>query len=639
VKLRLAGALALAGVCASAALPSHAATPSRIVFAANGAPATGGEIYRVTLGGKRVDLSNSPALDTSPAVSPDGKRVAFLSTRSGHFAYYTVGSDGRNLKRVSPLLAPYELDRLYFPSNIEWSPNGKQLAVNLIEGSTGQAFVLNAAGGGWREVSENGEIVIDAPVWSPDGRHLAYVDAKGRTVHVVSLRGGRAWQAAGIDAAWSPTGRLAVQSSARRAAVYTEAGKRLASFPAAWTAWSPNGDRLASLTTLGTLQLRAGGAGPPVYELAGLNADPLGFLDDELRWLGPNELAFFTGTRWEGFSLETHVNVNLPAALQDAFSVTTRNGLEGAAAIAAGGRWTLEVSALGRATRSLSTAAPCGGGDPFAEIGFAPSGGSLVYVSACVSPPGSLYAVNADGSGLQKLTDGTGDSSPAVSPDGGTIAFVRSPPTGCLSCGDAIWTMKADGTGQRQLTTPPTEAGEIFPSNDESPSFSPDGTQILFERDSDTASDLLTVPTAGGPTHDLGIQGVYPDWGPSQIAYDGQNGEVTAQPDGTSPQAVEVSGRPVSGLPAWSSDGRLALYGGAAGSSSIVLSTGQVINLPNLQLPPYGGGVAWSPDGTQLAFIAADPSGVSDVYTIGVDGTGLRRITQDIGATAGISWN
>lgn len=86
----------------------------------------------------------------------------------------------------------------------------------------------------------------------------------------------------------------------------------------------------------------------------------------------------------------------------------------------------------------------------------------------------AIWAIKANGTGLRRLTDGRElDSDPAWSPDGTTIAFVRFP--------HAIWLMNADGTNQRQLTTPPQHPD----SNDEEdimPAWSPDGDWIAFAR-------------------------------------------------------------------------------------------------------------------------------------------------------------
>jgi TolB protein len=39
--------------------------------------------------------------DNSPVVSPDGRRIAFLSERSGTYQIYVINADGSGLKRLT----------------------------------------------------------------------------------------------------------------------------------------------------------------------------------------------------------------------------------------------------------------------------------------------------------------------------------------------------------------------------------------------------------------------------------------------------------------------------------------------------------------------------------------------------------
>src|SRR6058998_2166108 len=81
-----------------------------------------------------------------------------------------------------------------------------------------------------------------------------------------------------------------------------------------------------------------------------------------------------------------------------------------------------------------------------------------------------LYVMNADGTGLSRLTNnGYVDANAAWSPDGTRIAFVRCCPDGT----NEIYVMNADGTGEVNLTqTTDVEESE--------PSWSPDGTMIAY---------------------------------------------------------------------------------------------------------------------------------------------------------------
>jgi TolB protein len=77
--------------------------------------------------------------------------------------------------------------------------------------------------------------------------------------------------------------------------------------------------------------------------------------------------------------------------------------------------------------------------------------------------------MNVNGVGVRRLTHGPLDTDPAWSPDGKTIAFARYTGSG------AIWLIDADGSNERQLTTPRGE-GDIQPD------WSPDGRWIAFSR-------------------------------------------------------------------------------------------------------------------------------------------------------------
>lgn len=94
---------------------------------------------------------------------------------------------------------------------------------------------------------------------------------------------------------------------------------------------------------------------------------------------------------------------------------------------------------------------------------------------------GGLFAVK-DGR-LNQLTEDPTDSEPNFSPDGRTIAFAR---------GGDIYSVRPDGSGQRQLTS--------GPEFDSLPKVSPSGKYVVFERRTAAggASSLYTVGATGG---------------------------------------------------------------------------------------------------------------------------------------------
>ncbi len=79
------------------------------------------EIYILDLEtGKERRLTTNPATDMDPAISPDGKRIAFVSDRRGKFEVYLMNIDGSNLIRLT------ETDT--FDIQPSFSPDGRWLA-------------------------------------------------------------------------------------------------------------------------------------------------------------------------------------------------------------------------------------------------------------------------------------------------------------------------------------------------------------------------------------------------------------------------------------------------------------------------------------------------------------------------------
>jgi Tol biopolymer transport system component len=96
---------------------------------------------------------------------------------------------------------------------------------------------------------------------------------------------------------------------------------------------------------------------------------------------------------------------------------------------------------------------------------------------------GEIYAMNADGSGLTRLTNSPAfDSSPTWSPDGSRIAF---------GSGFEIYVMNADGSGLANLTNDPAEEGHLGFA------WSPDGSRIVFSSNRDGVVDVYVMNADG----------------------------------------------------------------------------------------------------------------------------------------------
>ena len=96
--------------------------------------------------------------DIAPDWSPDGSRIAFISTRGGSRQVYVMNADGSN---QTGLTSVAEGSSLY---DAHWSPDGTRIAFN----SSGVS-VMSADGSAVTRLATG----LDA-VWSPDGRRLAF---------------------------------------------------------------------------------------------------------------------------------------------------------------------------------------------------------------------------------------------------------------------------------------------------------------------------------------------------------------------------------------------------------------------------------------------------------------------------------
>src|SRR5439155_8603438 len=100
---------------------------------------------------------------------------------------------------------------------------------------------------------------------------------------------------------------------------------------------------------------------------------------------------------------------------------------------------------------------------------WSPEGERIVYAAGGAS--GQLYVMRANGTHVRRVTHDRWDYNfPAWSPTGRRIAFYREKGSGS---GYGIWAMNINGTGLQRLTDLPSDA---------SPAWSPDGSMIAFQR-------------------------------------------------------------------------------------------------------------------------------------------------------------
>ena len=120
--------------------------------------------------------------NTSPAISPDGEKVAFLSDRgAGTFGLYVMDLKTKEPRELATSGRSTAFEELNFLTpGISWNPKGTKLAVGAKGAGQDVIYLVDAASGDYDEL-EFGLQTIGGVSWSPDGRRIAFeADTGGR---------------------------------------------------------------------------------------------------------------------------------------------------------------------------------------------------------------------------------------------------------------------------------------------------------------------------------------------------------------------------------------------------------------------------------------------------------------------------
>ena len=120
--------------------------------------------------GQTKALITSTHLDWFHSISPDGKRIAWSSVRSGSSEIWVCNADGSH---------PLKLTSFHTQSGAPaWSPDGKLIAFDTRVSGNGDIYVIDAEGGVPRPLIDGPDDDL-LPTWSPDGKTLYFVSHRG----------------------------------------------------------------------------------------------------------------------------------------------------------------------------------------------------------------------------------------------------------------------------------------------------------------------------------------------------------------------------------------------------------------------------------------------------------------------------
>lgn len=163
-------------------------------------------------------------MNASPAISPDGTRVAFISDRDGPRSVYLLelGADGKP-RRLVEGERNVEFEELHLLSpRISWSPDSRTVAIAVKSRGRDAIMLVDVSSGERRKISPELDAIYSVD-WSPGGSELVFqgIDGDMSDIYVHDLETGRLTNLtediySDFDPVWSRDGREIIFLSDRR---------------------------------------------------------------------------------------------------------------------------------------------------------------------------------------------------------------------------------------------------------------------------------------------------------------------------------------------------------------------------------------------------------------------------------------
>jgi Tol biopolymer transport system component len=112
-----------------------------------------------------IKLNASTRWDQGPTYSPDGKRIAFASNRSGSHEIWVCNSDGSNAVQLTSFEGPF------FTANPRWSPDGLSIFFKSAQEGHEGWYVISYEGGRAKRLGPEDAVPVG---WSRDGKWIYF---------------------------------------------------------------------------------------------------------------------------------------------------------------------------------------------------------------------------------------------------------------------------------------------------------------------------------------------------------------------------------------------------------------------------------------------------------------------------------
>lgn len=114
--------------------------------------------------------------NTSPAISPSGDRIAFISNRDDYFGVFVMSAiDGSDVRKLVEGNNTNDFEELHLLTpGLSWSPDGKLIALSSKAGANDAINIIDVETGEYEQLDVARDGIFSVQ-WSPDGSKLAYV--------------------------------------------------------------------------------------------------------------------------------------------------------------------------------------------------------------------------------------------------------------------------------------------------------------------------------------------------------------------------------------------------------------------------------------------------------------------------------